>query len=82
MSENGERRPPRRGPHGPGPRVAEKPKDFKKAMFRLIAFIKPYLALVIVDEPVGAYYGSVVAAPAAKEIFEGIIEVKDIEPYE
>ena len=48
MSENGERRPPRRGPHGPGPRVAEKPKDFKKAMFRLIAFIKPYLALVIV----------------------------------
>ena len=48
MSENGERRPPRRGPHGPGPRIAEKPKDFKKAMFRLIAFIKPYLALVIV----------------------------------
>ena len=41
-----------------------------------------YLALVIVDEPVGAYYGSVVAAPAAKEIFEGIIEVKGIEPYE
>ena len=41
-----------------------------------------YLALVIVDEPVGAYYGSIVAAPAAREIFEGIIEVKGIEPYE
>ena len=41
-----------------------------------------YLALVIADEPQGAYYGSVVAAPAAKEIFEGIIEVKGIQPYE
>ena len=41
-----------------------------------------YLALVIVDEPQGAYYGSVVAAPAAKEIFQGIIDLKNIEPYE
>lgn len=41
-----------------------------------------YLALVIVDEPQGAYYGSVVAAPAAKEIFQGIIDLKGIEPYE
>ncbi len=41
-----------------------------------------YLALVIVDEPQGAYYGSVVAAPCAKEIFEGIIEVRGILPYE
>ena len=41
-----------------------------------------YLALVIVDEPQGAYYGSVVAAPAAREIFEGIIEAKNISPYE
>ena len=40
-----------------------------------------YLALVIVDEPQGAYYGSVVAAPAAKEIFQGIIDLKDIRPY-
>ena len=37
-----------------------------------------YLALVIVDEPQGAYYGSVVAAPCAKEIFEGIIALKNI----
>ena len=41
-----------------------------------------YLALVIVDEPQGAYYGSVVAAPCAKEIFEGIIALKNIQPYE
>ena len=39
-----------------------------------------YLTLVIVDEPKGAYYGSVVAAPCAKEIFEGIIALKNIPP--
>lgn len=39
-----------------------------------------YLALVIVDEPQGAYYGSVVAAPCAKDVFEGIISLKDIKP--
>ena len=37
-----------------------------------------YLALVIVDEPQGAYYGSVVAAPCAGEIFQGIIDLKNI----
>ena len=31
------------------------------------------LALVVVDEPQGAYYGSVVAAPCAGEIFQGIV---------
>ena len=41
-----------------------------------------YLALVIVDEPQGAYYGSVVAAPAAKEVFQGIIDAKHILPVE
>ena len=41
-----------------------------------------YLALVIVDEPQGAYYGSVVAAPVAREIFQGIIDSKGILPYE
>ena len=41
-----------------------------------------YLALVIVDEPQGAYYGSVVAAPVAVEIFNGIISVKNIPPVE
>ena len=41
-----------------------------------------YLALVIVDEPQGAYYGSVVAAPAARQIFQGIIDAKNILPFE
>ena len=39
-----------------------------------------YLALVVVDEPKGAYYGSVVAAPCAREIFEGIISLENIQP--
>jgi len=41
-----------------------------------------YLALIIVDEPQGAYYGSAVAAPVAKEIFSDIIKIKNIQPYE
>ena len=39
-----------------------------------------YLVLVIVDEPQGAYYGSVVAAPCAGEIFQGIISLNGIAP--
>ena len=39
-----------------------------------------YLTLVIVNQPQGAYYGSVVAAPCAREIFEGIISLKNIQP--
>ena len=39
-----------------------------------------YLTLVIVDEPQGQYYGSVVAAPCAGEIFEKIISLKNIQP--
>ena len=34
-----------------------------------------YLALVIVDEPQGSYYGSTVAAPCAGEIFRGIADM-------
>jgi stage V sporulation protein D (sporulation-specific penicillin-binding protein) len=41
-----------------------------------------YLALIIVDEPQGVYYGSAVAAPVAKEIFEDIIAIKNIKPFE
>ena len=41
-----------------------------------------YLALVIVDEPQGSYYGSTVAAPCAREIFEGIIETLHLPPAE
>ena len=40
-----------------------------------------YLALIIVDEPQGTYYGSAVAAPVAKEIFEDIIRIKNIHPF-
>lgn len=40
-----------------------------------------YLALIIVDEPQGAYYGSTVAAPCAKEIFDGIIKIRQISPF-
>ncbi|MBR2023299.1 MAG: hypothetical protein IJ996_02115 [Clostridia bacterium] len=39
-----------------------------------------YLTLVIVNEPQGQYYGSVVASPVAKEIFEGIISLQNIQP--
>ena len=41
-----------------------------------------YLALIVVDEPQGTYYGSAVAAPVAKDIFEDIIKLKNIERYE
>ncbi len=37
-----------------------------------------YLALVIIDEPQGTYYGSTVAAPLAKSIFEGIIGIMKV----
>lgn len=41
-----------------------------------------YLALIVVDEPQGTYYGSAVAAPVAKEIFTDIINIKNIQPFE
>lgn len=37
-----------------------------------------YLALIVIDEPVGQYYGSTVAAPYGKEIFEKIIQAKNL----
>lgn len=40
-----------------------------------------YICLVVVDEPSsGAYYGSIVATPYAKKVFEGIIEYKQLTP--
>jgi len=40
-----------------------------------------YICLVVVDEPSsGAYYGSIVATPYAKKVFEGIIEYKQLVP--
>lgn len=38
------------------------------------------IALFLVDEPVGAYYGSIVAAPYVREIFEGIFSYYDVSP--
>ena len=40
-----------------------------------------YACLVVVDEPQGQSYGSVVAAPYAGEIFQGIISAKKINRY-
>lgn len=37
-----------------------------------------YLALIVIDEPIGSYYGSTVAGPYAKKVFENIIRIKDI----
>ena len=39
-----------------------------------------YLALMLVDEPTGAHYGSTVAAPYAKMIFQQIINYKNLKP--
>ncbi|MBO5772824.1 MAG: stage V sporulation protein D [Clostridia bacterium] len=41
-----------------------------------------YLVLMLVDEPIGQNYGSVVAAPYAKMVIEGIIDVYDVAPQE
>lgn len=41
-----------------------------------------YLGLFIVDEPQGTYYGSAIAAPCAKEVFQGIIDLYQIRPTE
>ncbi len=37
-----------------------------------------YLCLTIVDEPSNGNYGSTVAAPLCKKVFEGIINAKEI----
>ena len=42
-----------------------------------------YVILVVVDRPTsGHYYGSIVATPYAKLVFQGIIEYKNIPPSE
>ncbi|MBQ9781665.1 MAG: peptidoglycan glycosyltransferase [Clostridia bacterium] len=37
-----------------------------------------YICLAIVDEPIGGTYGSTVAAPIVKNVFESIIKVKNL----
>ena len=40
-----------------------------------------YVILVVVDRPTsGHYYGSIVATPYAKMVFEGIIKYKNMQP--
>lgn len=40
-----------------------------------------YVVLLIVDEPgIGQYYGSIVASPYAKDIFNGIFKYKNLQP--
>jgi stage V sporulation protein D (sporulation-specific penicillin-binding protein) len=39
-----------------------------------------YIILIVVDEPVGQNYGSIVAAPYAKLILEQIIQYKNLKP--
>ena len=41
-----------------------------------------YLVLVAIDEPKGAYYGGVVAAPVARQVFEKIFEIREEEANE
>ncbi len=41
-----------------------------------------YLVYVIVDEPIGAYYGGVVASPIAKKVFEKIFEIENYNKIE
>lgn len=38
------------------------------------------IALVLVDEPVGIYYGGTVCAPVIKEVFENVLPYMGIEP--
>lgn len=38
------------------------------------------IALILIDEPVGIYYGGTVAAPVVKEVFENILPYLGIEP--
>ena len=68
--------------------TTQKYEDGKIAGTYISSFIgtypasKPeYIVLIVVDEPgTGAYYGSVVASPYAKEIFADIIQQKNIQP--
>ncbi len=41
-----------------------------------------YVVYVVVDEPQGAYYGGVVAAPIASQIFENIFKIKNVSESE
>ena len=62
--------------------------DGKKSSDHIASFVgafpsdnPEYVCLVVVNKPTsGSYYGSIVATPYAKKVFEGIIEYKNIKP--
>ena len=62
--------------------------DGKKSSHHIASFVgafpsnnPQYVCLVIVNKPTsGSYYGSIVATPYAKKIFEGIIKYKNLTP--
>lgn len=78
----------------PGYRVSGKTgttelfSDGKKTSDHIASFVgafpsdnPEYVCLVVVNKPTsGSYYGSIVATPYAKKIFEGIIKYKNIQP--
>ncbi len=69
----------KRGPMGPGPRVAEKPKDFKGTLKKLISSMKEYkwrLAIIIVFAIASTVFmiiGPKILGNATTEIFNGIM---------
>lgn len=69
----------RRGPMGPGPRIAEKPKDFKGTLKKLISSMKEYkwrLAIIIVFAIASTVFmiiGPKILGNATTEIFNGIM---------
>lgn len=84
MSENRHSGPMRRGPRGPmggmGPMpMGEKPKNFKKTMKNLLAYLKPYnLSLIIVlifaaGSAAFSIVGPNTLKKAVNKLFEGLI---------
>ena len=59
------------------------PRSLKKYISSFIGFAPAdnpqVIGIVIIDEPVGIYYGGTIAAPVMKEIFENILPYLGIE---
>ena len=76
-NENKNKRPPRH--HGPGPRIVEKPKDFKSSMLRLVKELGNFKVFIIISL-VLASLGSILSivspdrlADLTDEISKGIV---------
>lgn len=75
----------------PGYRIGGKTATSEKLPRRTGRYISSFLgfapadnpqiiALVLIDEPQGLYYGGVIAAPVIKEVFENVLPYLGIEP--